>query len=179
MTDERKPWERREDETSKAYAGFVAYLQLGPQRSLVAAHRGIYGDPKQGPKRDEAPSFFKQWSVDFDWVARARAFDDYEMAEKLAAREQVREEARQVAVEAAREAVEQVIELMRGNGPVTERGAPAGSDVMAAAKTILELAGVTVPAGSTLRVSQTRGGSTDPDGDDTPTELLVIELERP
>ena len=61
MTNERRPWERREGESSLAYAAFREYRDLGPSR----AHRQL-ANPKRG----------ERWSGRWDWVARASAWDD-------------------------------------------------------------------------------------------------------
>lgn len=67
-------WERQKNESSKAYAAFCIYRDLGVERSLekVAQNRG-----KPGSK-----SWLNTWSTKYHWVERARAYDDYLEQEK-------------------------------------------------------------------------------------------------
>lgn len=71
---EDRPWDRREGESSRAYAAFVAYRDMGAARSLDAVYRKLY-KPQQSTGR--AAGFINDWSADWDWVARARAWDDH------------------------------------------------------------------------------------------------------
>lgn len=84
-----KAWERRPDETTKAYAGFAAYRDLGVKRSIESAW-------KQYANTDKKMSgYFGLWAAEFDWVARAAAYDDYIDAEarKRLDREAIRRKA--------------------------------------------------------------------------------------
>ena len=67
-------WERQKNESSKAYAAFCIYRDLGVERSLekVAQNRG-----KPGSK-----SWLNTWSTKYHWVERAQAYDDYLEQEK-------------------------------------------------------------------------------------------------
>lgn len=65
MSDERHAWDRREGETSRAYAAFRAYRDLGPRRT----HREL--PPPYNTQAVEG------WSRHNDWVARASAWDDH------------------------------------------------------------------------------------------------------
>jgi hypothetical protein len=72
-------WEQLIDETPKAYAAFVAYRDLGPQRSIHRAY--IEFASKKGRKggkagASKAPSHWEEWSSKYDWVTRAEAWDD-------------------------------------------------------------------------------------------------------
>ena len=75
----RHPWDRRPDETPRAYEVFRAYLKLGRKRSIVAAAVEIYG-PERGRKKAkwEPPSHVRAWSSRFEWVARAAAYDKHQ-----------------------------------------------------------------------------------------------------
>jgi hypothetical protein len=57
------PFEQQPRETSKAYAAFREYLDLGPQRSLVAV----------GQKLGKSRVVIERWSSKFDWVSRVQA----------------------------------------------------------------------------------------------------------
>lgn len=71
---ERGPWERRPDESAKAFGAFVQYRDLGFMRTLKAAAVLLYGTGECTPAQ---LSQFKAWSTKNDWVARAEAWDDY------------------------------------------------------------------------------------------------------
>ncbi len=62
-------WERQPGESSKAYAVFCVYRDLGPERSLEKVV------PKLGKRR--AKQVLERWSVKYGWVARVHAYDDY------------------------------------------------------------------------------------------------------
>ncbi len=73
-----RPWDRREGESEPAYIAFLVYRNLGPSRSIDRAYRQF----KQGkcertavPRRTSAPGNWGDYSVRFDWVQRARAWD--------------------------------------------------------------------------------------------------------
>lgn len=72
MSDERRPWERREGESSQAYAAFRLYRDLGPHR----AHK-LLDVPRHSVER---------WSAQWDWVARSTAWDDEQAMVEDAAR---------------------------------------------------------------------------------------------
>jgi hypothetical protein len=139
------PWERREDESPKAYAAFLAYLELGAERSIAKASGSTPGKQR----------WAEHWSSSFDWVARARAFDEHEAAERLAAREQLREQTRQAAVDAASQAMEVLISLMSFEDQ--ERPSAGAKVRLEAAYKVLALAGVDGPR--KLELSGPNGGS--------------------
>lgn len=70
-------WERATGESAKAYAAFLAYRDLGPERSLAKAARQT--------RRDI--SLLKRWSSRRAWVERAWAWD---ASQEREAQEQVR-----------------------------------------------------------------------------------------
>jgi hypothetical protein len=63
--DERKPWDRREGETTRAYAVFREFRDLGPTRTLARFEQGAH------PTKT-----VRNWSQVWDWSARATAWDD-------------------------------------------------------------------------------------------------------
>lgn len=63
-------WERQPGETSKAYAAFCIYRDLGPERSLDKAL--ATADKKPTNRRHWA-----RWMEKYRWVERVRAYDDY------------------------------------------------------------------------------------------------------
>lgn len=66
-------WERQPGETSRAYAAFCSYRDLGPRRSLAAAYRAR----KPGSLDERAPGHWCEWSTRFRWVERAAAYDAF------------------------------------------------------------------------------------------------------
>ena len=72
---DRAAWERRDDETDKAYACFVEYRLLpAAERSIVQAWRNYSGkDAEQ--RRSKAPRGVEDWSSKFEWVKRAAEYD--------------------------------------------------------------------------------------------------------
>lgn len=68
MSDARDPWERLPREPSRAYEGFRAYRELPPgTRTLpqIAAQFGL------------ANRTVQEWSAKFNWIERAKAWDDH------------------------------------------------------------------------------------------------------
>lgn len=76
MTDApRDPWERRADETERAWVAFQTYRDLEPgDRSLAEAARRIYG-PRGVQKNGMVVGRVREWSVRYDWRDRAAAWD--------------------------------------------------------------------------------------------------------
>lgn len=63
-------WDKREDESSRAYSAFIIYRDMGPQRSLRKT-ADIYYEPGSLNVR-----VIQKWSSKYDWVKRATAFDE-------------------------------------------------------------------------------------------------------
>ena len=61
-----KPWDRRPEETTKAYEAFCTYRDMGPSRSLA----------KVAEKLSKSEQIMKRWSSANDWVKRAAKWDD-------------------------------------------------------------------------------------------------------
>ena len=61
-----EPWERRENETTKAYEAFCIYRDMGRERSLS----------KVAEKQQKSGSLIGRWSRENDWVKRAARWDD-------------------------------------------------------------------------------------------------------
>ena len=59
------PWQRRKGESRKAYAAFLAYRDLGPDRSLSRVAEAL----------GKQLSLMKRWSAKHEWVWRAEAWD--------------------------------------------------------------------------------------------------------
>ncbi len=64
----RRPWEQQAGETTRAFAAFVAYRDLGPDRSIAKAAEQL------GRNADH----FRRWSARNRWRARVEAYDAHE-----------------------------------------------------------------------------------------------------
>lgn len=63
-------WERQKDESSKAYAAFCVYRDLGPERSLDKAL-------SEANKKPTNRRHWSRWMEEYRWYKRAQAYDDY------------------------------------------------------------------------------------------------------
>lgn len=78
------PYERKPDESAKAFAAFTTYAHLGPKRSLAAV----------GQTLGKSQGLIERWSRRHDWVNRVRAHDGHLAAvEREAADAQTRAKA--------------------------------------------------------------------------------------
>lgn len=62
-----QPWERQKGESAQAFAAFLAYLQMGADRSLSAV----------GQRLGKSKALMERWSSANGWVERCRAWDNY------------------------------------------------------------------------------------------------------
>jgi bacteriocin-like protein len=75
------PWDRLPGESSKAYAAFCIYRDLGPRRSIDEASRIYHGKtPPLGNsaptgRRPEASGQIRHWAQRWNWIVRAEAWD--------------------------------------------------------------------------------------------------------
>ena len=67
--EEKHEWDRQPRETSRSYELFCVYRNLGPERSLTKARESAEGIPSV-PR-------LKVLCVRWNWVDRARKYDDY------------------------------------------------------------------------------------------------------
>ena len=63
-------WERQKNESSKAYAAFCVYRDLGPERSLDKAL-------SEANKKPTNRRHWSRWMEKYRWYERAQAYDDY------------------------------------------------------------------------------------------------------
>src|SRR4051812_47002363 len=82
-------WERRPDESTRAYAAFATYRDLGAGRTLAAVASKHGGRPG-GVKR--ASGRYVKWSARHEWTARARAYDAHQAAVRQSAVEKAEAE---------------------------------------------------------------------------------------
>lgn len=88
-------WEQWDDETSKAYEAFVAYRDLGVERSIDRAYAALSSKRrKKSAKRasTRAPRHWGTWSVRFAWVDRATAWDREQQRLEDEARERLKKD---------------------------------------------------------------------------------------
>jgi hypothetical protein len=64
---EPQPWDRRENETTKAFEAFAAYRNLGPARSVAGAAEEV----------GKSVSLLNKWCARHHWVARVAAWDRF------------------------------------------------------------------------------------------------------
>jgi hypothetical protein len=75
------PWEQLPGESSKAYAAFCLYQNLGSRRSIEEASRVYHGQSGQpgnktaAGRRRCASGQIRLWAERWNWSARARAWD--------------------------------------------------------------------------------------------------------
>ncbi len=62
-------WERMPGESTKAYSVFCQYRDLGPERSLEKLRQKL--------AKSRSRATLTRWSSKYNWVERARAYDDY------------------------------------------------------------------------------------------------------
>ena len=102
-----KPWDKRGQETGKAYTAFLAYLSLGLKRSLPATAEKLQRPPRY-------LSTLKGWSARYGWTSRAAAYDREQLDRDIAARREAQERARQRFVDDADIYAETIRELAEG-----------------------------------------------------------------
>lgn len=81
-----QPWHRQPHETTKAFAAFVVYRDLGVERSIdkaYASKRATQQQPNSKSTSHRESRYWAEWSTKYNWVERATAYDDYLM-QKLA-----------------------------------------------------------------------------------------------
>ena len=84
-------WERLADknESSRAFAAFCVYRDLPPmERSLDKAYTLSKNDGTNAvQKRYTANGTWQGWSTQYDWVNRAKAFDDFRFQKQAEAKQ--------------------------------------------------------------------------------------------
>ena len=101
------PWDQLPGESSKAYAAFGIFRDLGPRRSLNEASRVYYGQapPAENTtatgRRRKASGQVRLWAERWNWPARARLWDqELERVKRMKQLEAVDEMAERHAKEA-------------------------------------------------------------------------------
>ena len=104
VTDQ--PWDRKDGETSKAYQAFRFYLEMGRDRSIQKVRKKHFPNNGVGKRR-----WMEKWSSEYDWVARAQAWDDWQDKQRLEARQKAREDAREVFILEAKRLAKELVSL--------------------------------------------------------------------
>ena len=73
----RQSWEQQSKETSKAYAAYCFYRNLGVSRSLAKAYKAYLISQNKAIKSLAIPLSWKEWSKEWDWPQRNRDYDGY------------------------------------------------------------------------------------------------------
>ncbi len=83
FVDDRAPWERLKNESSKAYEAFCVYRDQGINRSITNTSQEL----------NKNRTTIGEWSSKFEWVKRAAAWDDEQdrIAREIAQKEQAEE----------------------------------------------------------------------------------------
>lgn len=63
------PWDRREDETAKAYQAFLTYLEMGVQARSIREVARVLG---------KSDTLIGRWSSGHDWVSRSKEWDEHQ-----------------------------------------------------------------------------------------------------
>jgi hypothetical protein len=72
-TNNKQPWERLPEETSKQYEAFCIYRDLGPSRSLEKCGKEMAEIGQQSYH----PKYIRSLSSKHNWVSRAMSYDNY------------------------------------------------------------------------------------------------------
>lgn len=79
MAKEAKPWERQDGETPKQFEAFVAYRDMGEERSLSAVAQQL----------NKSKQLLGRWSASNNWVDRCTAWDNEQ--DRLLRQEQIKD----------------------------------------------------------------------------------------
>lgn len=102
-----QPWKRQPGETAKAYSAFQQYCGLGSDRSIDKCF-AQQSDSKTAARR--AARHWFHWSSRWNWVERARAYDEHCEAHRQA---ELEKRLKQLAHQQADFAVEEFTRLVR------------------------------------------------------------------
>ena len=177
-----KPWEQLPEETGTAYEAFLAFRALGWRRSLRRAHKAFAA---QNTVVSDVTMFFR-WSKKFGWIARARAWDAYQLRKSDA---RLSQELQAQRVKAERDRLKgrnlatahalKILEHLAGSSiaGLDERQLLASLQAARAAYEIVGLAAI--DHGDQLRsvAPQTSGISREIGSEPTPEELLEVQAK--
>lgn len=84
---EIKAWEKRPNESSKAFRAFQAYLTLIDPNNPAAQGRSVERAAQRLNYNPKSISQLFKWSSEHDWVARCEAYDAYMASQIITYRE--------------------------------------------------------------------------------------------
>jgi hypothetical protein len=114
------PWEQQAGESAKAYAAFGLYRDLGSRRSLDEASRSYHRSDREiqhasARRPPRASGTIRRWAQRYNWLARARAWDqEFErirQAEQRAALQEMAERHAKEALMMQNKAIERLRQL--------------------------------------------------------------------
>jgi hypothetical protein len=105
----RTPWQRQPGESTKAFAAFCLYRDLGPGRSVVGAYRQRTG--KESAR--QADGRWNDWARRWHWPARAATWDDEQDWLKVQAQLKKIEETAERHANLSVDFLQKIIERMR------------------------------------------------------------------
>lgn len=121
------PYERRSDESSKAFEAFTVYRDLGAGRSTDLVSQRLR----------KSIALIQRWSREYDWVQRCRAYDDYIDAQ---ARKQVeRDSIKRKADMLKRHALTGKVMQQKGVEYLDKHGIDKSSDAVTSIKAGIEI----------------------------------------
>lgn len=77
MSDEQEPWARQKNEPNLWYSRFMAYLLMGPSRSLLGAENAEKISKGQKKSEVSASGAWRNAAKTWNWRERAEAWDEY------------------------------------------------------------------------------------------------------
>lgn len=128
----RRVYERLPDESSKAYAAFTVYRDLGESRTIEKVQQKL--SKSTGYQRQ-----LLEWSATYSWVDRATAYDDYieAQARKRVERDAIRRKADMLKrhADVGRFLQSKGVEYLRADG----KGIEKSSDAITAIKSGVDM----------------------------------------
>src|SRR4051812_42744623 len=83
MSDTLHSWAQQPVESDAAYARFLIYRNLGPERSLRSAFVAAMGGPQKAAKRlQRLPGHWMRDSQRWNWTQRAKCWDVWTLKEE-------------------------------------------------------------------------------------------------
>lgn len=102
-----QPWERRENESVKAYEAFVLYREMGSDRSIRAVAQRL----------GKSNALISRWSCNYNWQERIRAYDNENEAQDYAERRKEATEARKRQMQIAMRLEKTALEALKNIKP--------------------------------------------------------------
>lgn len=123
---EDKAWLIRRGESARAFEAFEVYCELGARRSLELVRQEI--GRRSAIKTSKR--HLETWSARWDWVERARAWDEHEAGLRAAARERKVVEAEERIKDLSPEAVELLFGIASDEAAIANARVAAIKDLL-------------------------------------------------